>query len=1066
MITWHKDHEKCKLITGYQSITVNQELEIVRVRVKVEKILYAFIIGEFNNWEKLDAYRLDWKVDTNDGSLYMMADINFMNKLHEGIHEYSYRLIDTDGNEAIFSSASDKFIPFSFSWNPIKRDILLKSSQNIVTVGNNIEFIATKKIGNNQQEIIDVSWHCKPHIHGVQLENDTLYIDKSIKHLQNIEIFCRDPITHHEVSRVFNVISTPAERKIKIHYFRNDGNYKSYDFIWEIWGFNNGEKTGKVIDFIYQTDFGMMAEVDCDFIIVRKRTFGDGWQNEWAEQTAAFTIEQNNDNYYVVDGMPEIYTELKQVILASNPRIESALLDSKNKIIANLSSIPPIGTKFYLHINQQRCTQITTIIKDNSQQVIFLDLPKTLQAHDLVSIHASDTFAPRKVVMRNFLDEIYYNGNDLGCHFHNGKISLKLWAPTAKQVELLIYNDYQQDINAPDHCLMMEHDITSGVHNIKISADEFTNSAYIYRLYFDDLDINGQYIKKITHAVDPYAFGLNINGKKAVMINLNSHENTPSNWDKDIRPNLESPQDAIIYEMHIRDFSNHSSSQINTLHRGKFLGAVESSSIENPQGHFIKTGLDSLTELGVTHVHLLPIFDFSSVDESDNNDPENRNWGYDPQNYNAPEGSYATNPFNPHSRILELRMMVKQFHNHGLRVVMDMVYNHMTETTNMDNIVPRYYFRTDEYGKFTNGSGCGNEMATERPMVRKFILDSILHWIQNYHIDGTRFDLMELMDFDTMQMIEKLVHKEDPSLLVYGEPWKGGNSPLWNGTYRGRQKNNQFAIFNDIFRDATRGNNSPSYGFVNGGQHNPLNLWHVIEGLKGSISGMTAHANESINYVDAHDNYTLWDQIEKSQNSSLKNGNYRQNLSINLFENQLIRQNALAIGIILTAQGIPFLHSGIEMLRTKQGDHNSYKSNDDINCINWHDKVNYYQFFQYVHGLITLRKMHPAFRMENPQMINTSLLIKPAYDNDRSGVIISHFKDHANGDIWRNIIVIYNATAIDDYDINPLLPPLEADKSWVVVVNHEEAGIRPIGVYNAGNLPPLKSFSICVLHDS
>ena len=279
---------------------------------------------------------------------------------------------------------------------------------------------------------------------------------------------------------------------------------------------------------------------------------------------------------------------------------------------------------------------------------------------------------------------------------------------------------------------------------------------------------------------------------------------------------------------------------------------------------------------------------------------------------------------------------------------MDVVYNHMQDTRNFDNIVPAYYFRTDYRGRFTNGSGCGNEIATERPMVRKYIIDSIKSWIKDYHIDGFRFDLMELIDLDTVKEIIKEINNINDSIIIYGEPWKGGYSPVKNGTIRGSQQNQGFSVFNDVFRDYIRGDNKPSLGFINGNQHDGPTAWNIIEGLKGSINTLTKLPEESINYIDAHDNYTIWDQIEKSLNPSIENGKYRKFKEVNPLDNELVRRNLLGLSIILMSQGIPFIHGGSEILRTKNGDHNSYRSSDSINSFYWKDKGRHIEVFNYV----------------------------------------------------------------------------------------------------------------------
>lgn len=1064
MIAWHEKHDKYKLVSGYQTLDVNTDAHIIRCKVRVEGFLYAYVIGDFNQWKKSEAYRLEWQANSNDGSLAMMDDIVMPSDLHDGVHKYSYMLIDVNGAEALLSVTADKFEPFEFTWVAANRHLEIKASQNTLSAGSLIDLVAIRNIGHNQREIADVTWRIEPPLTGIQIHNNRLQIDDGVYSQDSVILHCIDQKTNELASRTFSLSNTP-NKNIKVHYLRRDNCYNGSNFIWDLWAYHNDGSHAEAINFSELTDFGMVAIVSHDFIIARKKAWDFGWQNDWSEQSAVFAINREEQNYYIIDGDASIYTNLSDVIFRTNPRIDLALLDHKNKIVASLSNIPPIGTKFYLYINQIRQDKVTSIIKDDLKQVIFLDIPKSLRANDFVTVEANNTFLPCTVTMRSFLDRFYYNGHDMGCHFIDDKISLRLWAPTAKYVELLIYDDFECEQTKPTQSMIMFCEPANGTHHIQIVATEFENKAYLYRLYFDDLDSAGHHKIRVNYAIDPYANGIGVNGGKGCLLNINDTSVMPENWHNDVKPPLVNKQDAIITELHVRDFTIQAESGVKNEWRGKYLGFVESGCKYTESNQSVTTGIDSLVELGITHVHLLPIFDFSSVDERKTSDSTNRNWGYDPANYNAPEGSYSSNPFNPSLRILEVRTMIHKLHQQGLRVVMDMVYNHMTDTANMDRIVPGYYFRTDESGKFTNGSGCGNELATEHPMVRKFVIDSILHWIRDYHIDGTRFDLMELMDFDTMLLIVKSVNDQDPSLLVYGEPWKGGHSPLTNGTFRGRQKDNHFSIFNDIFRDAIRGTNNPNGGFVNGNQHNPLNLWHVIEGLKGSISGLTAHAYETINYVDAHDNYTLWDQIEKSQNMTLENGNYRQNLPVNIMESTLVRQNMLALGIILTAQGIPFFHGGAEVLRTKNGDHNSYKSDDLINQFYWQDKLKFKSAFDYVKGLILLRKRHPAFRMQSAKMINDYLSIIPAYNNDRSGVIVSHYKNNANDDEWENIIVIYNATAFDHYDVNPLLPCLDGNKQWTLVVNHEIAGINPIAVYHANKVAAMRAFSMYVLHD-
>ncbi len=757
-----------------------------------------------------------------------------------------------------------------------------------------------------------------------------------------------------------------------------------------------------------------------------------------------------------------MYRSLINDYVNSNNNIYSAIMDSDDCIKLYLDEDINSTSDYDLFIDGKLIKNISKFIVDNKRQILIKNLPKTIKPTSLLEIRKKGSIEGFKVFMRNYLDKFNYYENDLGVKFLENSISLKLWAPTAYKVQVAIYKNCFQKEDKPIFLYDMELDEITGIHSANIDKSKNNHKYYLYKLYFKDLDKNGLITTKLNYAMDPYSIASGVNGDKGFLIDINDSKLKPKDWDNDKKPKIDNIEDSILYELHIRDFTIDTSSGVSENIRGKFLGAVEENTTVIYNGIKAKTGIDHLKELGITHVHLMPVFDFATVDETQNN--EMRNWGYDPKNFNIPEGSYSTNPFNPTVRIKEFRTMVSKFHKNNIRVIMDMVYNHVYAKENLNKIVPGYYFRTNSTGKFTNGSGCGNELATERPMVRKLIIDSNLHWIKNYHIDGLRFDLMELIDLDTMKEITKKVHEIDETIIIYGEPWKAQWSPLVTGTYKGCQRGNDFSIFNDTFRDAIRGNNSPSWGFINGDQHNMNKAWGVIEGIKGSINGLTTNPKESINYVEAHDNYTLWDQVEKSLNSSLNAGEYRQNIPNNPIENYNVRQCMLAISIILTSQGIPFLHEGFEILRTKQGDHNSYKSSDKINSIKWIDKIKFIDVFNYYKGLIKLRKEHPAFRMKTALDIRVNQHVYFPQNNDKSGVIISHIRNHANDDSWNNILVIYNSTTIDNYNINSFIP-LSYSGFWNIVVNNNISGTDIVKRVENGKVPEIRSHSMMVLYE-
>ena len=335
-----------------------------------------------------------------------------------------------------------------------------------------------------------------------------------------------------------------------------------------------------------------------------------------------------------------------------------------------------------------------------------------------------------------------------------------------------------------------------------------------------------------------------------------------------------------------------------------------------------------------------------------------------------------------------------------------------------------------------------------------------MHWIKNYKIDGIRFDLMELLDIDTTKEIVRKATKIDKNFLIYGEPWKGGSSPLVNGTYKGSQKNENFSVFNDTFRDAIRGNNNPSCGFINGNSCNSDFAWSIIEGLKGSIYTLTSNPNESINYIDAHDNYTLWDQIEKSQNPNLNFGDYRKNIPNHPLNSSLVRQDLLGMSIIFSSQGIPFIQYGAEFLKTKQGDHNSYKSNDDINSIKWYDKEKFIDVFNYNKGLIEIRRSLPHFRLRDTELIKNNINFIFAGNSENCGVLIQHI--NLNNYDKGEVVVIYNGTNIDNYDVNSYVPS-SSSGYWNIIANENSAGMKILNTVFNNQIPGLRSYSIMIL---
>ncbi|WP_288317788.1 type I pullulanase [Xylanibacter caecicola] len=490
-----------------------------------------------------------------------------------------------------------------------------------------------------------------------------------------------------------------------------------------------------------------------------------------------------------------------------------------------------------------------------------------------------------------------------------------------------------------------------------------------------------------------FAKAVGVNGNRAAIIDMSSTD--PEGWTLDKRPDIASPTDLVIYELHHRDFSIDPSSRL--MNRGKYLALTE------------QRAIDYLKKLGVNAIHILPSFDYASVDETKLSMPQ-YNWGYDPKNYNVPEGSYSTDPFSPEVRIKEFKQMVQALHKAGIRVILDVVYNHTfdIENSNFQRVYPDYFYRKTTDGKYSDGSGCGNETASEKPLMREYMLESVKYWIQEYHIDGFRFDLMGVHDIETMNLIRHEVNKIDPSIYIYGEGWSAGGCALPTEQLAMKANTRQLdgiGAFCDDMRDALRGpfNDDHKGGFLAG-------VPDMEESIKFGIAGAISHpqidmkkvnyskepwANaptQMVSYVSCHDDMCLTDRLRASIPG--------------ITEDELIKLDLLAQTAVLTSQGVPFILSGEEMLRNKKGVHNSYNSPDSINHLDWDNLNKYPQVFNYYSSLIHLRLDHPAFRMGNADDVRKHL----EFIDSPKGTVAFRLKDHAGGDQWEDIIVILNSS--------------------------------------------------------
>lgn len=585
-----------------------------------------------------------------------------------------------------------------------------------------------------------------------------------------------------------------------------------------------------------------------------------------------------------------------------------------------------------------------------------------------------------------------YN-SDLGVIYTKTGSSFRIWSPPAKEVQLLLYKEGENGI--PFKIIDLKKELNGAWHTT-LNGD-WKGTFYVFRVKIND--------KWNNEVPDPYARAVGINGKRAMVIDLNDTD--PQDWLNDKSPSFSkhnNPTDAIIYELHVRDASIDENSGIK--HKGKFLGLAESGT-HNREG--FSTGLSHLKELGVTHIHLLPFYDYSSVDETKSD--HQYNWGYDPLNYNVPEGSYSTNAYDGITRIKELKQMIQTFHKNGLRVIFDAVYNHtaLTEQSNFNQLVPGYYYRHKKDGGFSNATGCNNEIASEMPMMRKFMLESILYWAKEYHIDGFRFDLMGVHDIETMNIISKALRKIKPDILLYGEGWTAGDSPLPD-SIRALKKNawelDGIAVFSDDIRDGIKGSvfTAKDKGFVSGklGMEESVKFGIVaacehpqIDYSKDNYSkhSFAAAPGNVITYCECHDNNTLWDKLALSRPDAS--------------EEDRKQMQQLALTIVLTSQGIPFLHAGTEFLRSKNGVENSYNSGDEINAIKWNLKKENIDVTNYVKELIKIRKEHPAFRMTTAKQVAQNILFDQ-HVHERT--IAYTINGEALEDSWKTIFIAFNGS--------------------------------------------------------
>lgn len=644
---------------------------------------------------------------------------------------------------------------------------------------------------------------------------------------------------------------------------------------------------------------------------------------------------------------------------------------------------------------------------------------------------------------------------------------LSIWSPVAEEARV---NLYDTDLGGETIEVVPMQRGNDGTWNARLNGDR-KGIFYTFQV-----KTKGKWLEE-TPGI--FAKTVGTNGQRAMIMNI--RDTNPKGWDNDKSPEMNGITDVVLYEMHHRDFSVHASSGIKN--KGKFLALTENGT-KNPDGY--STGIDHLRELGVTHVHLLPSYDYGSIDErtgksiggGGRDQITYYNWGYDPVNYNCPEGSYSTSPADPAARIKEFKEMVMAMHKAGLRVVMDVVYNHVFDLaqSNFQRIVPDYFFRWQSDSKVddmsaqakepSNGSGCGNETASEMPMMRKYMIESVIYWMKEYHVDGFRFDLMGIHDIETMNAIREAAQAVDPNVVIYGEGW-AASAPAYPAEKLAMKANTSqlggIAAFGDELRDGLRGSwsNNEEGAFLVG---NPGNEESVKFGIVGAIqhpgvdyskvnysnAPWASQPTQMISYVSCHDDMCVADRLKVT----LRTKNKKKSLT----EAQLMQQQTalmkLAETVTLTSQGVPFIWCGDEIMRDRKGVHNCYASPDSINAIDWNGKTENIDLYNYIKGVIFIRKAHPAFRMGCAEKVRENLAFIPV---KQKNVVAFTLNGSAVGDTWSDIVVVFNS------NLRPVSIPVEQGNYTIVVENGKvnPEGLRTVRLKTIKVAPQSATIMYC-----
>lgn len=647
------------------------------------------------------------------------------------------------------------------------------------------------------------------------------------------------------------------------------------------------------------------------------------------------------------------------------------------------------------------------------------------------------------------LDAQAYDGNDLGATYTKKQTTFKVWSPEATRVQVRLYS--KGSAQEQGERVLLTQDMTKGEKGVWSTVVE-GDQKNVYYTYL--VTVNG----KTNETADIYAKAAGVNGDRSMVVDLDSTD--PENWDKDKHIVYDDPTDAVVWEVHVRDFSIDVSSGVSDENKGKYLAFTETGTTLNGEGE-ISTCVDYLKKLGVTHVQLLPVYDYATVDETKLNEDQ-FNWGYDPKNYNVPEGSYSSNPYDGNVRIKEFKQMIQALHNADIAVIMDVVYNHTytAEGGAFEKTVPGYYYRMKEDGTFSDGSGCGNETASDHLMYRKYMIDSILYWMNEYHIDGFRFDLMGVHDVDTMNEIRKAVDKQTDGkkIILYGEPWTGGAIGTTADTCvqsNIKKLDTRIGAFNNMIRDAVKGDVfiAEKGGFVQSeGEKETLMDGIAANCLSNSLNSWAKQPSQSVTYTSAHDNFTLYDKLVLS---------YKKDESFETCDETLVAMNKMSGAIILTSQGISFMQAGEEFARTKQGDENSYASSTEINSLKWTSLKTYADLVSYYEGLMQIRSAFKPFRDATTQSAQNIVFS----DIDDKNIVAYTLENTltANKE-WKQVAVLFNAGETAQTVELKAAQGKTLPTEWATVANNLSAGIKNLGTVK-GNTIMVPARSAVVLVD-